>query len=631
MNPVDLAVELGLPVASLAGWTVVYWLARLLTRPATVPPAPATMELPGPESPAVVSLLVNRWSITVDAAEATLLDLAARGYLELRQAGPDPRESTVHPTGRVDGLNSYERQVLDRVTERAVGGTVPLTALAFADERRAANWSAALGRAVVAEARQRGLIRRRFPRSLVTALGVLGGIAGLGIAAGAHHYLFRVGDADQWVGVAVAFFVTTTILGGIAGRDMGERDTPQGRAVAARWLGVRAWLVGHEAFAELPPAAVTVWARYLSYGAALGVTRVASQVVHLGLADRTRIWSAYGGRWRQLDVSYPHTLPRYGQSLGWPAVRALGAVWFGWSLLGVVGPALVQGGSTPPADPDDVLGFLFGQWLTPWRQLSELDPVTAGILLLGLVLLGYGGYTMIRVLVDLSTSGTVSGEVVWHQMWRFTTSENSSERIPVNYYLVLDDGRSDRTRAWILPKEIAGRCELGDVVTARVRRWTRRVKDVTVLRAGRPAPSVVPVEATTSTGAGAGAESLLTVDELGAVVGRQVRPDRTGRQVQDRRFGHADFNDLAGRTAVSVSVVHGRAGRVVMVLGRGTGQPLPMPQGDEAYLAQDRVVGRRGDVVVMLQPGQGVAADRLAGLLPIALARAVEQHTVRPR
>ncbi|MBF9129501.1 hypothetical protein I0C86_11060 [Plantactinospora sp. S1510] len=66
-----------------------------------------------------------------------------------------------------------------------------------------------------------------------------------------------------------------------------------------------------------------------------------------------------------------------------------------------------------------------------------------------------------------------------------------------------------------------------------------------------------------------------------------------------------------------------------MIIGKGTGQPLPTPQGDEAYLAKDRVVGRRGDVVVLLQPGQGATASQLAGLLPVALARVADQPTVQ--
>jgi hypothetical protein len=67
----------------------------------------------------------------------------------------------------------------------------------------------------------------------------------------------------------------------VAGKVGGERDTAAGRAVAARWLGVRDWLAAHESFADPPPAAVTVWDRYLPYGAALGVTRVAGQVIDL--------------------------------------------------------------------------------------------------------------------------------------------------------------------------------------------------------------------------------------------------------------------------------------------------------------------------------------------------------------
>ncbi|RKR86864.1 putative membrane protein DUF2207 [Micromonospora pisi] len=625
MNPVDLAIELGLPAVCLLGWAGVYWIALLFTRPADVAPAPASMTLPGPESPAVVNLLANRWSLTVDAAESTLLDLAARGYLELRQAGPESRDSTVHPTGRTDGLNEYERQVLDRVVERAVGGMVPLTALAFANEKRAGLWSSSLRRAVIDEARRLGLTRRRFPKGLVVAFGVFGALAGLGVAAGSYHYLSRIQAADRWGGVGAAFFVTTMVLSGIAGRNMGERDTPLGRAVAARWLGLRAWLVGHEAFADLPPAAVTVWHRYLSYGAALGVTRAASQVIHLGLADRSRIWSAYGGTWRQVGVSYPNTLPRYGQPLGWPFVRALGAAGFGWSLVGIVGPAAARQESRPVDPAHDPFHFLFGRWFQPWLNLAELDSITLGILFVGLALLGYAAYTMIRVFGDVAGTATVSGEVIWYQMWQYHSSDESSDRTPINYYLVIDDGRSDRTRAWVLPKEISGQCELGDVVTAQVRRWTRRVKQVTVLRAATPAPHVTDDSADAGTVAGNVAESLLTADELSAVVGRQVRPDRDSGYRGDPRYTNTNFNDLTGTFAVSVSVVRGRAGRVVLVIGKGAGQPLPTPRGDEAYLAKDRVVGRRGNVVVMLAPGRNVAATQLAGLLPLALDRAAVQ------
>jgi hypothetical protein len=44
------------------------------------------MEL-GEEPPTVVDLLTNDWRVTADAIPATLLDLAARGYLDLEQYG----------------------------------------------------------------------------------------------------------------------------------------------------------------------------------------------------------------------------------------------------------------------------------------------------------------------------------------------------------------------------------------------------------------------------------------------------------------------------------------------------------------------------------------------------------------
>ncbi|MEV4629440.1 hypothetical protein AB0J90_24570 [Micromonospora sp. NPDC049523] len=305
MNLSTLAVEAGLPTACVALFVAGRAVIRLRTRPAPVTAGAATMNLPGPESPAVVSLLVNRWRSTVDAAESSLLDLAARGHVELRQTGPDPRHATVHPTGRDPAeLDAYERQVLDRVVERAVDGVVPLTALGFADADRSADWTARLGQAVIAAARRLGLSRPRFSPAAINGLRVLGLFASVGITLGAAHYMVRSMD-----GYHLAFgvlLISALLLWNIASGQRGERHTSAGREAAARWLGVRDWIAGH------------------------------------------------GG--------------------GTNAVRA------------------------------------------------------------------------------------------------------------VDFYLVLDDGRAARTRAWILPAEIGDRCRLGDVVSVRVRPWTCRVVKVTVHR-----------------------------------------------------------------------------------------------------------------------------------------------------
>src|SRR6185295_12306208 len=124
----------------------------LVTRPRGITPQPATQDLP-PEPPAVASLLGNGWDLNEDAAEATFLDLGARGILEFRQASNDPTHTTVHilqssPTG----LFPYERRVFDRVSELAVGGILPLTALTFRDVKKARAWAKQLRAEVVDDA-----------------------------------------------------------------------------------------------------------------------------------------------------------------------------------------------------------------------------------------------------------------------------------------------------------------------------------------------------------------------------------------------------------------------------------------------------------------------------------------------
>jgi len=54
----------------------------------------------GEEPPAVVDLLTNDWRVTPDAIPATLLDLAARGFVDLDQLGPGRPRSNVSPPPR---------------------------------------------------------------------------------------------------------------------------------------------------------------------------------------------------------------------------------------------------------------------------------------------------------------------------------------------------------------------------------------------------------------------------------------------------------------------------------------------------------------------------------------------------
>jgi Predicted membrane protein (DUF2207) len=155
---------------------------------------------------------------------------------------------------------------------------------------------------------------------VISALTAAAFVAGCGVALAFAHYLARRHESIS--GAFWAGLITFGVLCGFAGKGLDERDTAAGRAVAARWLGLRAYLRGDESFADLPPAAVAVWDRYLSYGDALGTTRVCSALIDLGMGNRRRVWSSFGGTWHRVRVSYPSFWGRYGQKATGLIVRA---------------------------------------------------------------------------------------------------------------------------------------------------------------------------------------------------------------------------------------------------------------------------------------------------------------------
>jgi hypothetical protein len=596
--------------ASLGLFAAAYGVAMLLTRPARPRSAAPTPDL-GEEPPAVVNLLANRWRLTEDAVEATLLDLAARRLIELRQPANDPMHTTVHlpdeaPEPGAADLNPYERIVLERVRVLAVGGVVPVTALTFRNANQARGWNWRLHRDVIADAQARGLSRRRLGRSAVSALVAVAAVSAAGLGWVAWQLAARRPDNDEieaglWVSV-VAF----AILAGVAGAPRGERDTPAGRQLAAQWLGVREWLRRHEEFANLPPAAVTVWDRYLPYGAALGVTHTASAVLDLGMGDRRLVWSSYGDGWRRVRVRYPKFWSRYGRTVPSLLVPALFTV--------VVGGLLVRYHRAPvELNPTDLPGV----------TADRLDLAARLALILGALLLARGGYRAVRALADLATTRTITGEVLWLEVWRKRSQGNNRPSVPWLHYLAVDDGTADRTTAWGLPHTFDGpRCGPSDTVTIRVRRWSRRVIALDVTERGRasttpalgadepetgPAAAGGPAAAVTGWVAGAIANALtppdvsphdlVTAAEVGQALGLPVRPPEPMASVgpvATASFATAD----RGRHVLLVQVVDGGVGRRAWRANlRGT--PLP-GIGDEAVINGDRAVLRVGDTVVLL-------------------------------
>ena len=638
MNPTVLEFAIG--AVAVAAWMGLYGLMLLVTRPRAVPAAPATQEL-GAEPPAVVSLLGQGWDLGEDAVEATLLDLGARKLIEFRQPANDPTHTTIHiRQPNPSGLSPYEQRVFDRVVGLAVGDVVPLTALTFRDQKKAKAWWKRVRNDIVADARGRGLSRRRFSPAIVGALVGAAVVAALGIGAAVLRHETRVAGDDPWGDAGSAAFAGFIVLSFMAGRSVGERDTPAGREVAARWLGVKARLQGNEAFRDQPPAAVAVWDRYLAYGAALGTTRVASAVIDLGMGNRKRVWSSYGGTWHRVRIRYPRFGLKWGETAPVLVFRALLAWGVGYVLVrwwrALVGEV---------ASIEDVANSAVG-------RLLDLIALTG--FLVGVALLLYGLYAIVRVVIDLAAPVTVTGQVLWLEVWKQTRGGEDSPPRPTLYYVAIDDGRADRTTAWGLPAGLAGRCDTGDTVTTKVRRWSRRIGEITVVERGTAAhadgsdaadsaPSVgsagvadsentVSIVLASTFGSAAGAMatamrgptvtsgSLLTTDEVSQALGLPVKLVDTPAigPVGMTQFATTDRN----RVVLLLQVAEGMVGRMAW---RTNTRGLQLPGiGEDAWTKNDRAVARLGETTVVLtlmRDGKG-RRERLPWLLQQAVARA---------
>jgi hypothetical protein len=409
---------------------------------------------PGPERPAIAGLLTNGCAITGErAASATLLDLAARGYLRLSQHDGDPSRTVIHLRDgkRPTGLEPYERRVLTRIRDLASGGVLPLTRLPFDDAKQARSWGSDIEAEVVRAAEKAGLLRGRFTRThrlLLYGASCVPAIPfGLVMGAGA-----RGTDAIQvTIGGAAIALVWLNVL---AHLPLGVRETTAGARAAARQKGFRDWLRAHGSLAEEPPAGVTVWGRNEAYGVAFGLNRFADDLIDFGVGRRDLIWSHATGVWRQVRVRYPRNPMRHGATM-----RSLRSGLPGAALLGVA-------------------ALVLGYWLVSILALLHIETVTAYLITAGVVLLMLRGlfrtvYGMARLFRERDQRVAVNGVVLRVDPW---WSMNGDAR----HHLVVDDGGTDDLTAWCLAD--AGRCEIGERVHVEALPWSRRVLLVKPLR-----------------------------------------------------------------------------------------------------------------------------------------------------
>ena len=592
-----MAIADWLPAAlGLLVWAVVAVAVRIASRPRAVDPAPPNQDLPGDEPPAVVAMLVDDWAVGEGAIEATLLDLAARHHLELRQTGDDPFHTTVHPR-RSDpaDLNGYERQVLERVDALTEHGAVPVTALAHRDPAEAEVWTKHFAAQVADDARRRGLSRPRRRKYLYTLLAAdLAGAAGVGVTM-----LRSLGDSVNEPGIKAwsAAILALAALATLGRPPDGASDTPAGRAAAARWLGLQEHLRHDTAFAELPPASVAIWDRYLAYGEAVGVTRTCDAVLDFGVGDGRRLWSHHGGGWRRIRVRHPLSTPYVGCAT--VDLAALAAVLF------------VPGGVVT------AIGLAAG---LPVLTVVGLVAVAASLYLAG------------GTLLSVQPPVPVTGQILWLRPWKRYTGQNGKPGPYRAHCLVVDDGRADRTTAWALPTDLVADLAVGDVVTIGGRRWSRRVDSIELVEAGR-GRELAAIEAKAAAAYEAARES-----------GRRKAPRRSAR----RLFHFVSHNTISktlgvpvtlkseppggmlmgiyvnedGKPIVNVQFHSGGQASALMAARRRRRSPLP-GIGDEAYAGRNWVAASKGDWAVAVdlrRRGRDIDRSKLVQLLELIVA-----------
>jgi hypothetical protein len=444
----------------LLGWYVIVASYAFWTRPRDLPAGPPTSDL-GPEPPAVVNLLVTRCELIPDAADATLLDLAARHIVELFQPGDNPADLAVRvrqtdPTG----LTPYERRVFDRVRAIAPDRFVPLEEITKQLTDGGPAWFMQLRAEVIADAVARGLVRARRFGGWMVLVSILAGmaIAGLALVPLQRDPLSRAENAIAAASVPGWFcgsiFVAFILILFAANLTRTPGQTKLGATVGSRWLGVGGFLSANRSLADLPPAAVAVWDRYLAYGVARGVNPVASRAIDLKVSRVVRLRSRYSGMPRLIEVRYPRGALHYAQAgvrLLWSLVIL--AIWSG------VGFALWATGRTWPALLRDVV-------------------IAVGILAVLRAL-----YTLVRATYAKLAPVTVVGQVLACHPFRVSAPGTFGW-----VQLVVDDGRHRRTEPWLIRADRLGSVQVGDVVTLRGQGWNHFVLSLTV---GTPVKSIM--------------------------------------------------------------------------------------------------------------------------------------------
>lgn len=294
--------------------TLAAWLTFKRTGDRLLPPRPQADDAVGAlrsDTPAVVNLLTNDATVTAAGFRATMIDLAARGWLRILPPEDDLEElARVRPAATAyqgDALRPYERLVLQHVMARfTTDRAIPVRYLAV-DIR--GSWWRRFSALVVDDAVQSGLVRRRWTLKDLIVPAALWSV-------GAVSWLLARTTGDRNVAVIdsvavriAGWSLAAALVAGLVriarmGLQPSYTPTDDGIAASRRWLAVRTRLAA-TGFADLAPSAGAPGDRRLAYATAMCLADGAAVELPLAREDHHRAWSSVGGRARLVRVHYP--------------------------------------------------------------------------------------------------------------------------------------------------------------------------------------------------------------------------------------------------------------------------------------------------------------------------------------
>ncbi len=625
-----------LAIAAAGLWLLVFgWGAVVSSRPplragaadpglGLAPEKPAP-EKPAPEKPALVNLAVTRCRLNGAAYPATILDLAASGYLAITERQPGRLWCGVPASAPADtGLARSERLVLAGVRALAAGDGTPFEALAesCASDVRG-RWDP-FERAVRAEGRRAGITR---PRLSMTARSLLyGGAAGVGALTFAA--VQSRSSSGLWVPAAIAFFAVIVSTYWVHSLGRQDRLTVHGSALAAS-----APRAGPDMAAGAPGAPGPVAAcdpaglRRLAWAVAAGAP-VQVPGATPGLATGVR--PGHGRAGARTGIS--------GQFAGTPRPSAAWSSFGGQWRLVRIGPA-----SSTRMHP--AFWLVLAACLALISYVSSLLPGLAGVLVPAVLAAGsiaaiVGGARAVAAWRARPAETSFGAQVIARWVEHSSASDDDSSITRI----ALDDG--ERSWSFDVRGAASGQLALGDMVTVRASPRSGKLLSLVAGQDGTDGAAVAPGQpwvaagdaetaagdAETGTRDGdrpglaaadeeAGPGALLAAGEVSAAVGRPVR--------------------AIGLTPQAASTVYRGEGLTVIVtaadrflgsltsLARRRGLPLP-GVGDEAWLLNRgrTAVLRVGGLTARVSVG-GSAARSLPPDALTRLAAAVAERLPR--